>query len=127
MRLSGNGRSNLEVGGATGMSGDALVRPDGDDALSTPAPPWAHAGAGGSSWPRATGAGVSAILNERDFVERAATTQHECDASYRLGMLQEVAQSGRTSGAHAGSARPVLGRSPARGISGSSRPSHGAF
>ena len=54
------------------------------------------------------GAGVSAILNERDFVERAATTQHECDVSYRLGMLQEVAQSGRTSGAHAGSARPVL-------------------
>ena len=54
------------------------------------------------------GAGGSAILNERDFVERAATTQHECDVSYRLGMLQEVAQSGRTSGAHAGSARPVL-------------------
>ncbi len=54
------------------------------------------------------GSGIAAILNERDFVERPATTQHECDVSYRLGLLQELAATGRAGGVHIGAARAVL-------------------
>jgi ATP-dependent helicase HrpB len=35
------------------------------------------------------GAWMSAVMGERDFVERPATTQLECDVSYRLELLRE--------------------------------------
>jgi ATP-dependent helicase HrpB len=35
------------------------------------------------------GARITALLNERDFVNREATTLDECDVTYRLGLLSE--------------------------------------
>jgi len=54
------------------------------------------------------GARIASILNERDFADRGATTDFECDILYRLNVLDDLERGQRPSGVSLRQAQMVL-------------------
>ncbi|MGZ3724127.1 MAG: helicase-related protein, partial [Bdellovibrionales bacterium] len=54
------------------------------------------------------GARIASILNERDFADRGATTEFECDILYRLGVLEDMERGQKPGGINFRGAQMVL-------------------